>query len=349
MINESIQYLVESLDKAATRKRALEAEDTMLLLGAKFVDEINSTDSIQGLSKTLLKANKMAYSMGLPQMASQINNLGQLKQKELLQGKSDMLNQQMADVTRDFVGSQKVIVDGKSVPLKNTEDFKKGEALDASVQVEYYKKLLEDRKTEVISQLDISDPGNPMLKQYRIDPKTGNQITELQLSRGTTGFYDDLLTPGVIENMPEPYQISQFKNDMALKENQRKESLQTWITQQDIMDNRNASKGKLTDVIIIDDQGKTVQRPAIVFPATNKNPYGRVVDPKTHEDITDKLASTKTYKSTQDRLKTTDKREARTEAFLAGKELFEEISRRGLISGDVIENVAEATDRKSVV
>ena len=97
MINESIQYLVESLDKAATRKRALEAEDTMLLLGAKFVDEINSTDSIQGLSKTLLKANKMAYSMGLPQMASQINNLGQLKQKELLQGKSDMLNQQMAD------------------------------------------------------------------------------------------------------------------------------------------------------------------------------------------------------------------------------------------------------------
>ena len=331
MITEALQNLANSISQRQERKRTLEAEDTMFLLGSKFVNEIQGATDTQSLSTAMLKANKIAYSLGVPQLASQINNLGQIKHQELIQGKTDKINLQQASAIKDIYGDQKVLVNNQYVSLNSLDEFKKGESLDPSVQSQYYRSLADKYKTSIVNQLDTSNVKNPMLKVWA--ERNGERVLLKEYHRTKSGFYDDLLTKDTIENLPTPPEITEFQSKMSEFQYKRQVSLAD--------DDMRYYKPQLRDIDVEDESGNLKRVPVWITPPSKSNPNGKFVTP-TGEDVTDKVVNSRAQRpSTTAVLKSADVNLARKASYSQARDIFFALTNKGHITEDILNTLAE--------
>lgn len=331
MITESIEKLVSTLEQVGDRKRQLQAEDAMLLMSTKFVDSIEKATDITSLSKAMLHANKTAMSMGMPQMAQMINNLGHIKQSEIVHGKTETINQQKAGIYSKLYGDTMVLDQGEYKPLSKVKEYEEGLSLDPELQPQFYEGLAKKYKTELIKELDLTDAKQPMLKVWSFRGDTGEMRLEQQLAKTSTGLYDNLLTEDDIEQMDQPPEVLRYFNQQKLKDLDKQRLMQD--------DYLRMNKPLPTQVRIIDDTGNEREIPAYYVPSKNK--YFSYDD---NTDITTQLVSIKTYKSSDPKdIKEAEVNAARKRSYNKARDLFNAFDRTGLITPEVIKSIAKRT------
>ena len=341
MITEALENLVNTLGQVQDRKRKLQTQDTMLLLGSKFVGEIEKATDTQTLSTAMLKANRIAFTLGIPELASQINNLGQIKQQELVQGKSDRLSLQQAQAYRNFYGNETVLSNGEYKNLNTIDEFNQGENLDPALQPQYYQQVANKYITELKQELDISKGvEKPMVTMtaYRKDGTERKVLKEI--SRTEAGWMEHLLKNDAYDLVPTPQEVTQFQSEMAMDRFKKSEENKQWEYRQSRQEHA-YNQPQLRDVEITDDLGNSKKVPVWITPPTKQNPNGRFVTPQ-GEDITNRVSASKTYKDMQSQLKVTDVKLASSNAYFKSKEVFDKLLSKGYITKDVIKAVAKA-------
>jgi len=86
----SFNQLGSSLSQYAGRQREQKHKKRMAILGAEFSKRIAEVKDVNELTGLMLKANELSSVMEVPELAQQINNLGRLKQMQLLDAKKQL-------------------------------------------------------------------------------------------------------------------------------------------------------------------------------------------------------------------------------------------------------------------
>jgi len=334
MITEALQKLTNTLGQVQDRRRKIEAQDTMMLLGTKFVDDIQGATDTTKLSSAMLNANKISFALGVPELASQINNLGQIKMQEIAQGKSDKLNEQKATVMRTILKDQKVLIGDEYTTLGTTQEFKQIESMEPALQADAYKVLADHHRTQIVSAIDTSGGMNKsMLKRYAIGPN-GEQKLVQEIKPTESGFMSYLTGSSVGTPTFEPAELVEFKSKLQEYQWKKKEEREEFNYRQSVQ-KHDADKPKLQQVQFSDGStGFAVWAPA-------EGEYGRFHDTKTGKDITDNVVG-KGYKdsSTADDLKRGDVVQADSKRLKAAWEVLNQL----IIEGKVSASDVQATD-----
>lgn len=335
MISESIEKLISSLEQVSKQKREMQSKDAVLMMSTKFVDMVEKSTDTTSLSKAMLKANRMAMSMGMPELAQQVNNLGQIKQAEFLHGQSERIKLEKANLYKNIYGDTEILYNNEYIKLNSTKEFQDIQYLDPEVQQMAYEGLAKKYKTDLVNELDISDRNNPILKTYNINAATGEYKLYRKYSRTSSGMYDDLMTKDEIDQMQEPIEITRYMNELNLQKEQRNYAAS--------MRNMDLTQPKPTQVRIVGDDGQ--ERDVAAYWIAKDNKYYSYADNK---DITKDMVSTKTYKNTESNgLRNSDVTMKENAMKKSGQELFNQIYNRGFITDEVFENYEKVAGKEA--
>lgn len=326
MITEALQKLTNTLGQVQDRRRKLQVEDTMMLLGTKFVGDIQQATDTTTLSSAMLNANKMAFALGVPELASQVNNLGHIKMQEIVQGKSEKLDTQKAIVMKSILKDQKVLIGDEYTTLGTTQEFKQIEALEPALQADAYKILADNHKTQIVSAIDTSGGMNKaMLKRYAVGPN-GEQKLVQEIKPTENGFMSYLTgnTSGV--PVVEPAELVEYKSKLQEYQWKKKEERDEFLFRQSVQEHE-SDKPKLQQVQF---SNGTVGY-ALWNPKSQK-----FTSVQSKEDITDQVIG-KGYKQTkEDQIKRGDIVGARQDKRNAAWMLINSLVNEGKISADDI-------------
>ena len=229
MVLEALQNFAQSMEKVNQRQQKLQGEDIQFLLGTKFVDQIQGATDPKTLSEAMLNANRIAYQLGVPQLAQDVNNLGRIKQQELAQGKSDALNLQTAEATERVLGGQMVTNEkGEYVQLRSMNSWKDIKNADPAIRTELYNTIAAHNKTKLQDIVDDDDKNNVMVKRYATNMDTGESTLVGELKRTGTDTWTDLFSGKV--GMPDPMAMAVYQK--GINEFKMKKDYDQQITQE---------------------------------------------------------------------------------------------------------------------
>lgn len=334
-VMEALETLTSTMESVSGRKRKLEFDDTMMLLGTKLTTMIESAKDSQSLSTTMLKSNRIATALGVPEFAAQINNLGRIKQTEILQGETEELQRQKSNSLKNLYGKMKVLNEGEYVELNQLEEFRKGESLDPNLQPEYYKSVADKYRTNITRQVDFTNMNKPMLKVYA-ERDGEQQLVKSYAPDAQGGFFDLLTTSDTEDNLtiPTPSEVVQFQNEMTLAQERTRRSL--------LDDEIRAKKPTMTQVVIADEQGQPKSVSVLLYPPTKSFPFGRALEFGTGKDYTEQVTNVKPSRArVSDVIKSSDVRLGRSTRYSLQQELFTQLQTGGFFTEEVREQVAK--------
>ena len=321
-ILEVVNSLSETIDKNTQRSRQLNDYDVSTLLGTAFATEIQNATTMSDLTKAMLKANKISMAVGMPRLAGMINNLGQIKQAELAGIKNEQMELQKANSMKQLVGSQVVADDeGNFVKADTLPAFKEIEKLLPEMRYEAYSNFQKQYATDIKRSVDFTDKNKPILNVYGIRKSTGEVHLKNKYQAQSNGFYDDLLTNDIVEQIPEPQEIIDVKNEMIMhKELTRYEP----------------DRGSLQ--VFQDQEGN--QQLGWVFKPSKAHPGGIIIEPGTGRDITQEIKGKFYVSQANNELKNSELNAAYKSMRAAAGDVVKELKSKGNIDVEFLQSLA---------
>jgi len=216
----SFSQLGGSISQYVDRRREQSRKKRMAILGAEFSKRIGEVTDVEQLTGLMLKANEISSMLEIPELAQQINNLGNLKQLQLSTAKKEELAKKTGEFTGRMLGEQIISQGGEFIKFSESERYKEIEQLPVDMQAEAFSLAYNQSKATVESQLTRGDSGYEV--NYYRRGKSGESELFKQLKEGKGGTYDDITTEA-IEHFDKPLEIAQQElKDFELEEASRR-------------------------------------------------------------------------------------------------------------------------------
>jgi len=218
----SFQQLGGSISQYVDRKREQSRKKRMAVLGAEFSKRIAEVTDVEQLTGLMLKANEISSMLEIPELAQQINNLGNLKQLQLSTARKEELAKQSGEFTGRMLGEQYIVQNGEFVKFSESAIYKEIQNKPADMQAEAFSIAYNQNKATVESQLTRGDSGYEVNYYRRGKSGESELFKQLKENKGRPGTYDDLMTTEDTEYFDKPLEIAaqeieDYKFDQKLK------------------------------------------------------------------------------------------------------------------------------------
>ena len=218
MITDDINILTQVLNNQAKIEEDRKKKRTLMLLGAKFSQEINKASDTESLVSTMMKANKLSFEAGVPELAQQVSNLASIKGMEIKYNKDQMDQNKLADFYTQNYSSLSVMEDGNIMTLGETKSFKSLEGIPSNLKPDAIK-LLYQKLAYKSEDAAIEMKGGFGYVRYGTNSSGQTKLIE-QLNPNSDGTYDNALSTDIQEHLPETPQITIAKSK-ALEEERK--------------------------------------------------------------------------------------------------------------------------------